>query len=55
MDKREKKLLAEDPTVAPGINPEDSYGEKATKSEIEKGESTSVTRLTYDEYDPSGR
>lgn len=42
-----------DKKVAPGIDEEDSYGTPATKSEIEKGEYTSVTRLVYDEYDPS--
>ena len=53
MDKKEKKLQVSDTAVAPGIDPEDSYGEKATKTAIKNGESTKVTRLIYNEYDPS--
>lgn len=55
MDKRKpiQKSKITDKKVAPGIDEEDSYGEPATKSEIAKGESTTVTRLIYDEYDPS--
>lgn len=52
MDKKKKSQLA-DSVVAPGIDEEDSYGEKATKSEVKNGESTTVTRIVYDEYDPS--
>ncbi|WP_249872480.1 hypothetical protein [Oceanobacillus saliphilus] len=55
MDRKQKKLRAEDSAVAPGMDPEDSYGKRATKSEIEKGESTTTTRLTYDAFDPSKR
>lgn len=53
MDKKKKKPEIKDNIVAPGMDPDDSYGENATKAEIEKGESTTVTRLSYDEYDPS--
>ncbi|MFD2759615.1 hypothetical protein [Lentibacillus juripiscarius] len=53
MDKKKNKRINSD-VVAPGIDPDDSYGKHASKAEIEKGESTKVTRLTYDEYDPSG-
>ncbi|WP_158595124.1 hypothetical protein [Oceanobacillus piezotolerans] len=53
MDKKGRKFQAEKAVVAPGVVPEDSFGEKATKSEIDKGESTTITRLAYDEYDPS--
>ncbi len=53
LDKIKRNLPTEHIPVAPGMDPESSYGEKATKSEIKKGESTTVTRLTYDEYDPS--
>ncbi|WP_199860690.1 hypothetical protein [Oceanobacillus damuensis] len=53
MDK--KKLQAEDTAVAPGMDPEDSFGKKATKSDIKKGESTTMTRFSYDEYNPSKR
>ncbi|MCG3420052.1 hypothetical protein [Oceanobacillus jordanicus] len=55
MDKKKRKIRTDNTVVAPGMDPEDSYGERATKFEIEKGESTTVTRVTYDEYDPSDR
>ncbi|WP_449354046.1 hypothetical protein ACUL41_11655 [Virgibacillus natechei] len=52
MDKKKRKQRA-DSVAAPGIDEEDSYGEKATKAEVEQGESTKVTRLVNDEYDAS--
>ncbi|MBM7553549.1 hypothetical protein [Thalassobacillus pellis] len=52
MDRKTKRQLT-DKKAAPTSNEEDSYGENATKSEIEQGESTKVTRLVYDEYDSS--
>jgi len=51
-NKKEKGITSQ--TVAPGINPEDSYGEKANVADLKMGEYTEVTRLVYDEYDPSG-
>ncbi|UJL48365.1 hypothetical protein KFZ58_07475 [Virgibacillus sp. NKC19-16] len=54
MDKKKRKQRAES-VVAPGMDEEDSYGEKATKAEVEQEESTKVTRLVNDEYDPSGK
>lgn len=53
MDKKNKlqKLRVPNSAQAPGIDPEDSYGKNATNEEVEKGESTQVTRLIYDEYD----
>lgn len=53
MKNRKKKEKTANKRVAPGIDPEDSYGEKATQTEIKKGEYTTVTRLVYDEYDAS--
>ncbi|WP_168927240.1 hypothetical protein [Virgibacillus necropolis] len=53
MDKKKKKPQINDDVVAPGVDEQDSFGAKATQSEIEEGESTKVTRLVYDEYDPS--
>lgn len=53
MDKRKRKREIDRDVTAPGIDPDDSYGEPATEAEIEKGESTRVTRLKYDEYEPS--
>lgn len=41
-----------DPTVAPGFSDE-KYGEKATREDKLKGNSTKVTRVYLDENDPS--
>ncbi|MBP1969137.1 hypothetical protein J2Z83_001240 [Virgibacillus natechei] len=54
MDKKKRTQPAES-VVAPGMDPEDSYGERATKSDIRKKESTRVTRLLNDEYDPNDK
>lgn len=53
MDGKEKKIKLPKDATAAGIDPDASYGVNATKSDIKKGESTKVTRLVYDEYDPS--
>lgn len=45
---REKK----EPTVAPGFDDE-KFGEKATKEDIRKGNFTRVTRVYFDENNPS--
>ncbi|WP_170287551.1 hypothetical protein [Aquibacillus halophilus] len=52
MDKKKKTEKVE-PKVAPGIDPDESYGENATETDMNKDDSTTVTRLSYDEYDPS--
>lgn len=49
----EKKKKGNEPSLAPGIDDQDELNEKATKEEIEKGEYTEVTTLSYDEVDPS--
>lgn len=38
----------DEPTVAPGMNMQDQIEEKATAEEVERGDSTSVTRLYLD-------
>ncbi|WP_188456421.1 hypothetical protein [Virgibacillus oceani] len=53
MTKKKRNERIADSIVAPGIDPEASYGDDATQSDIEKGDTTTVTRLIYDEYDPS--
>lgn len=53
MDKKKDKKRIADSVEAPGIDPMAAFGEDATAAEIEKGESTATTRLSYDEYDPS--
>ncbi|WP_179151885.1 hypothetical protein [Oceanobacillus senegalensis] len=52
MNKKRKKHVPES-AQAPGIDPEDSYGKKATKEDIKNNNTTMVTRLVYDEYDAS--
>lgn len=52
-ERNKNKERVSDKAAAPGIDPEDSYGKKATKEEIKSGDSTMVTRLMADEYDPS--
>ncbi|WP_197089531.1 hypothetical protein [Bacillus sp. SA1-12] len=39
--------------IAPGMDDGEELNEKATQEEIEKGESTKVVTLSYDEVDPS--
>ena len=41
------------PEFAPGIDDREELNRSATPAEIERGESTEVTRLAYDENDPS--
>lgn len=53
MNKKNGQTRIDHDVVAPGIDEEDSYGEDATRSEVEHSDSTKVTRLIYDEYDPS--
>lgn len=42
------KVENDEPTIAPGMNTHDPLEEKATDEEIEKGDTTSVTRLYLD-------
>ncbi|MBM7573226.1 hypothetical protein [Aquibacillus albus] len=48
-----KKHNPQEKKVAPNVDPDEDFGEKATQSEIEQGEYTKVTRLSYDEYEHS--
>jgi hypothetical protein len=48
-----KKRTKEEPTIAPGISDREELRQSATKEEIERGEYTKVTTLSYDEVDPS--
>ncbi|MFD2682167.1 hypothetical protein [Bacillus seohaeanensis] len=43
----------EEAKVAPGMDDKEELEQDATRNEIEKGEYTSVTTLSYDEVDPS--
>ncbi|MDR6998440.1 hypothetical protein [Neobacillus niacini] len=42
-----------EPTVAPGMDDQEELGQSATEEEVDRGEYTSVTTLSYDEVDPS--
>ncbi|MFE8699454.1 hypothetical protein ACFYKX_02325 [Cytobacillus sp. FJAT-54145] len=48
-----KKRVDEDTKIAPGMDDQEELEQSATDEEIEKGEYTSVTTLSYDEVDPS--
>ncbi|MGZ4161595.1 MAG: hypothetical protein ACXVNF_12490 [Neobacillus sp.] len=41
------------PTLAPGMDDQEELNQSATEKEVERGEYTSVTTLSYDEVDPS--
>lgn len=42
-----------EPTIAAGIDDQEELNADATKKDVEDGEYTSVTTLSYDEVDPS--
>lgn len=49
-----RKIKTEaEPTIAPGMDDQEELGRHASKEEIEKGEYTLVTTLSFDEVDPS--
>ncbi|WP_449621513.1 hypothetical protein [Robertmurraya sp. Marseille-Q9965] len=48
-----KKKNGHEPTMAPGMNDQEELKQDATDEEIDKGEYTNVTRLSFDEVDPS--
>ncbi|EDL66779.1 hypothetical protein [Bacillus sp. SG-1] len=50
---QEKKKQADEATIAPGMDDGAGLNEEATEKEIEKGDYTEVTTLSYDEVDPS--
>ena len=42
-----------DSKIAPGMDDQEELEQSATEGEIERGDYTSVTTLSYDEVDPS--
>ncbi|MGV3487932.1 MAG: hypothetical protein ACO1OC_05025 [Tuberibacillus sp.] len=50
-DQEEKKA----PTIANGIDNDEELEADATEAEIKRGDYTKVTKLIWDEYDPSGK
>jgi len=53
MEKKRKKETR--PSLAPGLDDEKILEIKATREEIEDGDYTMVTKLTYDEVDPTAK
>ncbi|MCL7749460.1 hypothetical protein [Halalkalibacter alkaliphilus] len=47
--KDKEKLQNEEPTIATGIDDDEELSEKATQEEIERGDSTRVVTLSWDE------
>jgi hypothetical protein len=47
------KKKKQEATIAPGMNDQDELEQDATKKEIERGDYTNVTTLSFDEVDPS--
>lgn len=54
MDKKDGEHLDHrSPTIANGIDNDEELSARASKEEIKQGDYTKVTRLVWDEYDPS--
>lgn len=51
--KRKDPTNKAEPVIAPGMDDTEELEQDATNEEIDKGEYTSVTILSYDEVDPS--
>jgi len=50
---KEKERQQNSPTIAPGMDDQKELEQSANPEEIERGEYTSVTTLSFDEVDPS--
>jgi hypothetical protein len=48
-----KNLNKNEPTIAPGMDDSEELEKNASNKELEKGEYTSVTTLSFDEVNPS--
>ncbi|MDN4525604.1 hypothetical protein [Fictibacillus fluitans] len=49
-----KRDHKDEPTVASGMNDAEELNQDATQEEVENGEYTEVTTMSWDEVDPSG-
>ncbi|MBB2479549.1 MULTISPECIES: hypothetical protein [Heyndrickxia] len=49
----QKKRNGQEPSIAPGMDDAEELDRDATEAEIEAGDYTSVTTLSWDEVDPS--
>jgi hypothetical protein len=52
-DNEQDKLVKRRATIANGIDNDEELEEDATENEIKEGNYTKVTKLVWDEYDPS--
>ncbi|MED4203962.1 hypothetical protein [Neobacillus mesonae] len=50
---KRKDHKKQNPTLAPGMDDHEELEQSATPEEIDKGEYTSVTTLSWDEVEPS--
>lgn len=50
---KEKKGKKGESKIAPGMDDQEELKQDATEEEINKGDYTKVTTLSYDEVDPS--
>ncbi|MGG3562484.1 hypothetical protein ABES03_12900 [Neobacillus rhizosphaerae] len=46
-------IKKKEPSIAPGMDDQEELERSASGKEVEAGEYTSVTTLSYDEVDPS--
>jgi len=53
MISKKKRQPENEPTIAPGLDDQDILEQSATEEEIQNGEYTNVTTLSYDEVGPS--
>ncbi|WP_181444504.1 hypothetical protein [Bacillus sp. 03113] len=51
--KNKDRNRSTEPSIAPGMDDNEELEKEATKEEIEKGDYTQVTTLSYDEVDQS--
>ncbi|WP_018132676.1 hypothetical protein [Effusibacillus pohliae] len=47
---QERQTAADEPTIAPGA---DEWDKEASRRDVERGDFTTVTKLSYDEVDPT--
>ncbi|HET6872865.1 MAG TPA: hypothetical protein VFH42_07735 [Sporolactobacillaceae bacterium] len=52
-DKNRDEWEGRSPTIANGVDNDEELAEDATEEDIQEGNYTKVTRLVWDEYDPS--
>ncbi|MDY0410235.1 hypothetical protein ACFFIS_15170 [Virgibacillus soli] len=53
MERSKRRFHQNEDMIAPGMNTDDKLDMDASDTEKQAGETTKVTKLIYDEYDPS--